>query len=245
MADLAKPGPGKLIRTRRAVWGRGVENAVKQLQVVDVTKNHMQDAGIVMDVMQRASGAVDSLMGIMRGGSERRSATESRETRAGAVSRLAKAAKIASLMMMQDLAYMFASHTQQFMTMNTYVKIKGRYEEELVEEFGAAGGIPVSPFQLSVNYDIISNDGTTINGDFADNWVQLYQIMSNNPTVGQAFDMVRIFKHIARMMGAKNVNDFVMRGGAVRTRQLQDAQVESEVQAGNLVPVSEAANAVS
>lgn len=245
MADLAKPGPGKLIRTRRAVWGRGVENAVKQLQVVDVTKNHMQDAGIVMDVMQRASGAVDSLMGIMRGGSERRSATESRETRAGAVSRLAKAAKIASLMMMQDLAYMFASHTQQFMTMNTYVKIKGRYEEELVEEFGAAGGILVSPFQLSVNYDIISNDGTTINGDFADNWVQLYQIMSNNPTVGQAFDMVRIFKHIARMMGAKNVNDFVMRGGAVRTRQLQDAQVESEVQAGNLVPVSEAANAVS
>lgn len=245
MADLAKPGPGKLIRTRRAVWGRGVENAVKQLSVVDVTKNHMNDAGIVMDVMQRASGAVDSLMGIMRGGSERRSATESRDTRAGAVSRLAKSAKIASLMMMQDLAYMFASHTQQFMTLDTYVKIKGRYEEELVEEFGAAGGVQVSPYNISVNYDIISNDGTTMNGDFAESWVQLYQIMSNNPAVGQAFDMVRIFKHIARMMGAKNVNDFVMRGGAVKTRQMQDAQVESEVQAGNLIPVSEAENAVS
>ena len=41
MADLAKPGPGKLIRTRRAVWGRGVENAVKQLAVTDITHNHM------------------------------------------------------------------------------------------------------------------------------------------------------------------------------------------------------------
>lgn len=245
MADLAKPGPGKLIRTRRAVWGRGVENAVKQLQVVDVTKNHMQDAGIVMDVMSRGSGAVDSLMGIMRGGSERRSATESRETRAGAVSRLAKAAKIASIMMMQDLAYFFASHTQQFMTMDTYIKIKGRYEEELVEEFGSVGGIKVSPFNLSVNYDIISNDGTTMNGDFAESWIQLYQIMSGNPAVGQAFDMVRIFKHIARMMGAKNVNDFVIRGGSVRTRQMQDAQVEKELQEGNIIPVSEAANALS
>lgn len=245
MADLAKPGPGKLIRTRRAVWGRGVENAVKQLQVVDVTKNHMQDAGIVMDVMSRGSGAVDSLMGIMRGGSERRSATESRETRAGAVSRLAKAAKIASIMMMQDLAYFFASHTQQFMTMDTYIKIKGRYEEELVEEFGSVGGIKVSPFNLSVNYDIISNDGTAMNGDFAESWIQLYQIMSGNPAVGQAFDMVRIFKHIARMMGAKNVNDFVIRGGSVRTRQMQDAQVEKELQEGNIIPVSEAANALS
>lgn len=245
MADLSKPGPGKLIRTRRAVWGRGVENAVKQLAVTDVTRSHMQDAGIVMDVMQRASGAVDSLMGIMRGGSERRSATESRDTRAGAVSRLAKAAKIASLMMMQDLSYMMASQTQQFLTMDTYINIKGRYEQELIEEFGAVGGMKVSPWQIMTNYDIVHNDGTTVSGDFADNWIQLYQIMAGNPSVGQAFDMVRIFKHIARMMGAKNVNDFVMRGGALKVQTAQDEQVQAEVGKGNLIPIEEAQNAVS
>ena len=245
MADLANPGPGKLIRTRRAVWGRGVENAVKQLNVTDVTRNHMQDAGIVMDVMQRASGAVDSLMGIMRGGSERRSATESRETRAGAVSRLAKSAKVASIMMMQDLAYMFASHTQQFMSQETYVNIKGRYEQELIEEFGMSEGMKVTPWNLMINYDIVQNDGTTVSGDFADSWVQLYQILAGNPSVGQAFDMVRIFKHLARMMGAKNVNDFVIKGGSVRTRQLQDAEVMKEVEKGNMVPIEEASNVVS
>lgn len=245
MADLSKPGPGKLIRTRRAVWGRGVENAVKQLAVTDVTRNHMQDAGIVMDVMQRASGAVDSLMGIMRGGSERRSATESRETRAGALSRLAKAAKVASLMMMQDLAYMFASQTQQFMSNETYIKIKGNYEEELIEEFGAVGGVKVSPHNILINYDIVSNDGTTLSGDFAENWVQLYQVMSGNPAVGQAFDMVRIFKHIARMMGAKNVNDFVLKGGAVKVNIAQDQQVQSELQKGNIIPVGDVANELS
>jgi hypothetical protein len=245
MADLAKPGPGKLIRTRRAVWGRGVENAVKQLAVTDVTRNHMADVSVIMDVMQRSSGAVDSLMGIMRSGSERRSATESRDTRSGAVSRLQKSAKVASLMLMQDLAYMFASHTQQFMTMDTYVKIKGRYEEELIEEFGAdVGGIKARPDQLLVNYDIVSSDGTTVNGDFADNWVQLFQTMGAYPAVGQAFDMVRVFKHIARMTGAKNVNDFVNKGGNVTTELMQDAQVASEVQAGNMVPIEEAGNVV-
>jgi len=244
MSDLSKPGPGKLIRTRRAVWGRGVENAVKQLAVTDVTRNHMSDASVVMDVMQRSSGAVDSLMGIMRSGSERRSATESRNTQNGAVSRLQKSAKIASLMTMQDLAYMFASHTQQFMSLDTYIKIKGRYEEELIEEFGAdIGGVKVSPASLLINYDIISNDGTTLNGDFADNWVSLFQTMGAYPAVGQAFDIVRVFKHIARMTGAKNVNDFVHKGGAIQTKTMQDAQVASEVQAGNMVPVEEAGNA--
>jgi hypothetical protein len=41
MADLEDPKPGKLIRMRRAAWGRGVENAVKQLNVNDITRQHI------------------------------------------------------------------------------------------------------------------------------------------------------------------------------------------------------------
>ncbi|MFA6973078.1 MAG: hypothetical protein WC208_16995, partial [Gallionella sp.] len=37
--DLLDPAPGKLIRMRRAAWGRGVENAVKQLSVTDITRS--------------------------------------------------------------------------------------------------------------------------------------------------------------------------------------------------------------
>lgn len=241
MADLAKPGPGKLIRTRRAVWGRGVENAVKQLAVTDITHNHMSDAGIIMDVMQRSSGAADSLMGVIRGGSGRRSATEARDTHGGALSRLAKMAKVISLMTIHDLAYMFASHTQQFMSMETYVSIKGAFEQELLEEYGYnagnARGMKVTPFDVLVNYDIVYNDGTTVNGDFAEVWSQVFQTLGAYPEIGQAFDIVRIFKHLARMMGAKNVNDFVRKGGSMSIKTMQDAKVASELAAGNIVPV--------
>jgi hypothetical protein len=47
------------------------------------------------------------------------------------------------------------------------------------------------------------------------------------------------------MTGAKNVNDFVHKGGAVQTKTMQDAQVASEVQAGNMIPIEEAGNVVS
>jgi len=237
MSDLKKPGPGKLIRTRRAVWGRGVENAVKQLAVTDVTRNHMQDAGIVMDVMQRSSSAVDSLMGIIRGGSERRSATESRDTRMSALSRLAKSTKIASIMTMQDLAYMFASHTQQLMENETYISTAGRFQQELEEEYGFSTGMKVSPMDLLINYDVISHDGTIEAGEFAEVWLQMYQTLAQNPAVGSGFDMVRIFKHLARISGAKNVNEFVRKGGSAQIKLKQDEEIEAEVQKGNMRPI--------
>jgi len=237
MSDLKKPGPGKLIRTRRAVWGRGVENAVKQLAVTDVTRNHMQDAGIVMDVMQRSSSAVDSLMGIIRGGSERRSATESRDTRMSALSRLAKSTKIASIMTMQDLAYMFASHTQQLMENETYISTAGRFQQELEEEYGFSTGMKVSPMDLMINYDIVSHDGTIEAGEFAEVWLQMYQTLAQNPAVGSGFDMVRIFKHLARISGAKNVNEFVRKGGSAQIKLKQDEEIEAEVQKGNMRPI--------
>lgn len=243
MSDLAKPGPGKLIRTRRAVWGRGVENAVKQLNVNDVTRGHMIDAPIIMDIMNRGSGAADSLQGIMRGGSERRSATEARNTHGGALSRLAKAAKVISLMSMQDTAYMFASNTQQFMTNETYVSIVGRYQEQLEQEFGVSKGMKVSPGQLLVNYDIVTSDGTIENGDFAEVWQNIFNTTATNPAVGSGFDIVRIFKHLARITGAKNINEFVRKGGSMQIKTMQDAQVAAEVQAGNMVPV-EGADAI-
>ena len=57
--------------------------------------------------------------------------------------------------------------------------------------------------------------------------------------MAQQFDMVRIFKHIARNLGAKDVNEFVMKGGVMQPTQMPDEQVLQQAQAGNLMPVSE------
>lgn len=248
MADLESPEPGKLIKTRRAAWGRGVKDVVAQLTVNDITKSHIsQDVPHVTDLIQRTSGAVDSLMGVMRSGGERRSATESRDSRMSALSRLAKTARICSLMTMYDLGYMFASHTQQLMSESVFINTMGRYQQELIEEYGemlvknkqgTSGGMKVSPEMLDINYDTMIHDGTVDVGERAESWVQLFQVMSTNPAVGSGFDMIRVFKHLARLMGAKNVNEFIRKGGSAQIQTMQNQQVMSEVQKGNMVPIN-------
>jgi hypothetical protein len=244
MNDLNTPGPAKLIRMRRAVWGRGVQNAVQQLAITDITKNHMQDVmNVVIPLMQGTSSAVDSLMGVMKSSGERVSATQARDTRMSALSRLAKAAKVASIMTMYDLGYMHASHTQQFMTHELYVNTMGRHQQTLEEEYDFKRGMKVTPDQLNINYDVLIHDGTVEVGEHADAWIQIFQILATQPAIGQGFDMVRIFRHLARMLGAKNVNDFVQKGGAVKVKTAQDAEVQAEVNKGNMKPVSQAGNA--
>jgi|TARA_Y100000310_G_C20694357_1_gene824439 hypothetical protein len=237
--DLRNPGPGRLLRLRRAAWGRGVEGAVKQLSVSDVTQGHMKDTTYITDIIQRVSAASDPLQGIMRSSGERRSATEARDSRSGALSRVEKAAKLMSLQSMQDIARMFASHTQQLMTEDTYVNIAGRTEEELREEYGADTRIKVRPEDLILDYDIVIHDGSSPGGEPADLWVQLYQILSQNPEVGQQFDMVRVFKHVARQLGAKNVDDFQRNINQTQVQTMPDEEAMREVERGNLIPMGD------
>ena len=239
-ADLEDPKPGKLIRMRRAAWGRGVENAIKQLDVNDVTRGNIADAGYMMDTMQRSSGAVDSMMGIMRSGGERRSATEARGTMSSALSRLAKSAKIMSMMFMYDIGYMFAKHTQQLMSKDMFVRTVGRYQEELAKEYGAdVNRIPVNIQDILVDTDIEISDGSIQSGEFADVWTNIFQTMATQPWLGGQFDMVRVFKHIARLAGAKNLDDFEKKTGGLQGQVMPDETVDQQVEAGNLVPIDQ------
>lgn len=234
MQDLKTPGPGKLVRTRRAGWGRGVENAVKQLSITDVTQHHIRDVAFMIDLMQRTSAAVDSLMGIMRTSGERRSATESRDARTSAISRLSKIAKIASLMTVQDLAYLFASQTQQFMSKSVYVSTFGRLQQELEETFDIKAGTAVTPEQISVNYDVVVHDGVVDMGEHADIWVQLFQSMVSQPILMQGFDLIRVFKYIARKLGAKNIEDFAFKGGAAKIQLASQEYIRNQAAKGKL-----------
>ena len=240
MADLENPGPGKLIRMRRAAWGRGVENAVKQLPVQDITRQHIADASTIVEFMQRTSAATDSLSGMVRKSGERVTAAESQGTRTSALSRLTKAAKIASLQAMQDIGYMFASHTQQLMTKDVWIKATGTWQDVLRAEYGADSKL-VSPYDIAVDYDIQVKDGSVQGGEYSEGWVEMFRILAQQPQLYQSFDMVRVFKHIARIMGAKDVNDFALQQGnqvpPVKMQMQGQDQIAQAVQQGNMVPV--------
>ena len=108
-------------------------------------------------------------------------------------------------------------------------------------EYGVAGDgrgrKRVTPKDLDINYNVVVRDGSVPGGNYSQAWMQLFQVLGSNPELAQKFDVVRIFTHIARNLGAKNVNDFVRTGGNITPQSMPNDQVLNEMQAGNLVPM--------
>lgn len=238
--DMKDPKPGKLIRLRRPAWGRGVDKVAQQLQINDITRGNIADANLIIQYMQQIGGTDNPVMGNLRsGGPERLTKSEFQGTAVGAISRLERIAKMIGLQGMQDIGYMFAHHTQQFMSEETYVSTIGRWQEDIIKEFQAVKGrMKVTPWDILVDYDLMIRDGSVPGGNFADVWAQLFQIIGSQPALMQKFDVVRIFKHIARNMGAKNVEEFELKEAPAINASVQpDEQVEQGVDRGNLVPI--------
>ena len=240
MNDLANPKPGKLIRMRRPAWGRGVDNAVKQLGITDITKGHVEDSMWIVNWMQKIGAVDDSTMGSLRmGGPERLTKSEFQGTRTGAVSRLERIARVVGEQAFMDLGIMFAAHAQQSMDEPDYIKVTGRWQQELMEHFGANPGErrQVTPDDIMINYDVKVRDGSIPGGNFSESWMTLFDTISQDPELRQTFDVVRIFKHIAANNGAKNVNEFVRQGGDMQPTIAGDEEVLEQARRGNVIPI--------
>jgi hypothetical protein len=250
MGDLRTPKPGKLIRLRKSAWGRAnaAKDAVQQLQVTDITANNMKDAQIIMDMIERASAGTLNMMGVMRPGSERRSATEFEGTHQGAMNRLERIARVIGMQAMQDIAFMFASHTQQLMSENMYVRITGENEKRMLSVLGNKmqdGRIHVSPLDLAIDYDIIPSDGTVPGGNFNHAYVDMLQSVGSSEILASRIDVFKLFRFVMLQSGAKNVDDFELRQQApqippINANVMPDEQVQKEVQSGNLIPAQAA-----
>jgi len=230
--DVANPEAGKLIRLRRPAWGKGVEGAITQLRVDDVTQSHIGDIGVIMNAMQRVSGVDESQQGMMReGGPERLTKAEFQGTSRAAVSRLERIANVISVQAMQDLGYFFASHTQQLMTQNMRRRVLGEWRERLGEVMQKTPDeVDINLEDLMVDYDIIVKDGSIPGGNFNEGWLTIFKMMIENPQAVQEYDANKVFEFIAMNMGAKNISDFKQRGAEI----MPDDQVQQQLQAGNL-----------
>lgn len=235
--DLTDPKPGKLIRLRRQAWGKGIKDAIQQLQVTDVTQGNISDMMVLMQMVQQVTAATDSLQGILnQSGPDRRTATEFSNTMQSAMSRLGKGAKVGSAMCMYDAAYIVASHTQQYRTEEGFLKVVGKAAEVLGMQPGTM--VPVSPMDLAVGFDVVPNDATMKSGESLSNWVNIFQIIASRPELSQVFDIVKIFEHIAKVSGVKNIDDFKAVMG-VSPRVVSDETVMKQREMGNMVPMNE------
>jgi len=241
--DLKDPKPGGLIRMRRPLWGKGgISNYIQQLGVNDITRANVADSSWIVQWMQKIGGTDDAAMGSLRsGGPERLTKAEFQGTASGAVSRLERIAKVIGLQAMQDIGEFFAEHTQQMMTDDMYIKVAGDWGPTLLEEYSnsiSRGRMKVSPRDLDVMYDVIVRDGSIPGGNSSGIWMKMFETLSKEPQLAQQFDIVKIFKHIAREAGAKNVNEFVRRGGGIQAQTMSPEQVQQQAQAGNIQPMN-------
>lgn len=247
MNDLIDSRNGMIARLRAAAWGRGLLNdAVKQLPIQDVTQNHLVDIGFLNNLSNTAMGNDDSLKGIQNRRGERVSSAEARGTRSSALGRKEKDAKIAAMQAHWEIGYQLASNTLQLMEGEQYVKILGNYGDVLRSEYGdaairtdALGNISIMANlnDLDVDYDVKIQDGTIPSGEYADVWSQLMVNAAGHPELFEQLDFVRVWKHIARLLGAKNVNDFMKAAPNMRVGGQQE--IENNVQSGNFAPVGE------
>ena len=236
--DIEDPEPGGLIRLRRPAWGRGVDKVVQQLLVQDITRANIADSAYITQWMDRISGADQSMQGAQRqGGPDRLTKGEFQGTRSSAVSRLQRLAMIVGMQFMQDIGTMFAVHTQQYMSQETYVSIVGRNAEQLMKTFGKERTkAEVSPYDLAINYDLIVRDGSIPGGNFNESWIEMFKIISTDPQLRNEYDTSRIFMYIAQQLGAKNVEDFKRDVNRIQPEVRSDEDVLREEERGNLIP---------
>lgn len=243
-ADLTDPKPGKLVRARRAAWGKDIRGSIQQLQINDVTRQHIADAQLTMGLMNQISGADDAMMGTLRqGGPERLSAAEFSGTQSQALGRLQSLAMIVGQQLIQDVGYMFAMHTQQMMQEDVWVNTVGAWQDQLLAHYGPQiqnDRMRVTPQDLNIDFDIAVNPEGQ--GQATQFWIQMFDTIAKTPELYQLIDVGRVFRYVASQLGAKNVDNFLR--APIQPVGVPTADVMAQAQAGNMVPIEEVANAL-
>lgn len=221
MRDLLEGGPGRIIRLTPSAYGSDIRSVVSQLPVVDITKQHLQSAQAVVDLIQRVSGVTDNIMGLVNTGG-RKTATEVRTSTSFGVNRLKTFCEFNSALGWEPLAQALLQNTQQLMDEEITVKVAG----DLLQ--GDPHFITVGPDDISGFYDFVPVDGTLPIDRFAQAnlWKEILMGLAQMPQIAANYDIAGIFSWMAQLAGLKNITQF---------RVASDAAVAEQVQAGNLV----------
>lgn len=246
--DMLNPEPGKLIRLKQSAYGsQNIDSFIKQLNVTDVTRTHVNDANLFIEYSKQALGTVDALSGDFSGMPERPGAQGIQQARNGAFSRFRRIAQIIGMQSMRDIAWQEAYNTIQFMDQEVAVSILGKYASDIRKEFGVEESgteYSVSPFDLEPNFEVMPHDGSLpdMNSDtqaMGQAMQMLMQVEGVPQTIMQGLDIIPMYLQFMRKSGFEDVHEFIRETGGVQASVMPDEQVAQQVQQGNMVPMSE------
>lgn len=246
--DILNPGPGKMIRTKRAIYGMGgVENFVKQFQVHDVTGGNIPNAQAMMNIMDIVLGTPDIMKGDLSGMPERPGAEGLAMARNTALSRFQTDAQIITEQMWYKLTHLLASNTIQFMSQDAQLSIVGsRFEQDIRAELGLPPGtseVTLNPWNLDFSYDVMPVNRMQSEAELSALDTFLERALSV-PDIAMAvfreYNPASLFRERMRRAGFANIGEYKTAGGQVppfTTQVVSDAEAAAQAQAGNIVPV--------
>lgn len=226
MSDFTEPTHGGAIRMKPNAYGTDLRQAVYQLPVVDLTRQHMADTAMFNDFAQRASGINDQLMGQVNSGG-RKTAQEIRTSSTFGINRQKTISEFYSHMGFSPLAQILVQNSQQYYDQSLKLKIVG----DLVLEAGQSF-MMVDPASISGAFDFVPVDGTMPIDRFqmASLWQQLFSSIMKVPQVAQTYDIGRVFGWVAQLSGLRNINRF-------KIVVAQPGQTPAAAAGANVVPL--------
>lgn len=227
MRDLEEGGAGRLVRIAPGAYGTDPHTVYAQMQVVDVTRTHLQDMQVLESIIQRVTGVSDNLQGMVnqRG---RKTATEVRSSTTTGINRLKVHAEINSALGWTPLGAMVLANLQQFYDAQQQMRVVG--------DLSAQGPVftDVSPDTIAGDYDYVPVDGTLPIDRLAQAnlWKEMLATVAPMPQILAQYDIGGIFSFVARLAGLKNINQF-------KIQVTPDQQILQQAQAGNMVPTTQ------
>lgn len=219
---------GLTIRTKGAQGD--INRVIKQLEVSDVTSNHIKDMEVLTQLVQMVTGVNENALGQYSAG--RRSATEARNVNAGAAARLKMHATLAWLQGIEPLGKQILSNTRQWRTQDVYEAIVGAAALEAPFE----QAILADPMKVAGSYDFIPYDATLpTDRQFQANVLQeLFGMLVQNPNTLQLInkDPIKLLNHIAQLYNIKNLKDFDLQPLPPQPQVVPDQQAADAAGAG-------------
>ena len=252
MQDLLNPNPAKIIRLKANAFHDlanppSIDAFVKQLNVQDVSQQHLLAAGNFLDIMNRVMGTQDIVQGDMSGMPERPTQQGLQMAQQNAFSRLGRIAMLIDLQAFYDLGLQMAMNTIQFMSQDVIVSVAGRHEEYLRSEYQLGEGeedFEVGVFDLDENFRVEPRIRTVNQTDNIQGLSKVMEIALQNPDFMarslSGLDLPNMMIQFLRKSGVQDIHEFKLQGGqAPGVQVMPNEQVQQQAQAGNLVPMEQ------
>jgi len=199
--DVRASPIGRVIRLKQTAQGLPIKEAIEQVIVNDVTRGHLADIQTMRILADTITGVNDNLRGIQTAGG-RRSATEARQSMQAGAQRLSSMAIRLSAQAFAPLAQQMIMNIQQFMPDKLWVEMTG--------DDGMPASTQLTPDMLVGSYNYQVSDGTLPYDKQAmlEAWKEIMFGIAKDPELRQAYSLPNIFRYVAELGGAKNIDSF-------------------------------------